>query len=223
MKHLLAIEGLYPPPIVAILDRADASLDSETLQGRTVGLRFPSGGRTRDAFAQATERLGGRLVEVSRPDVTQTETLTDTAARLAGCDICVVRDPCSGVPALLARRVSGAVINAGDGMHEHPVYALTVALTVRRDKGRLDSLLIGIVGDVARNGAARSCIHLFTAMGSRVRLLGPPGHIPPAADRLGVEILSSLDGVDVVIDLAAGVDEANRLRIATAVLASRPT
>ncbi len=217
MKHLLAIEGLYPPPILAILDRADAPFDSRTLQGRTVGLRFPNGGRTRDAFFAATEQLGGRVVDIAWAD----ETLTETAARLSDCDICVVRDPCSGVPALLARRVPGVVVNAGDGMHEHPAYALTVALTVRREHGRLDSLLVAISGDVARSAAARSCIHLFTAMGSRVRLIGPPEHIPVAADRLGVEILASMNGVDVVVDLAGPVAGAARLAIATAVLASR--
>jgi aspartate carbamoyltransferase catalytic subunit len=121
------------------------------------------------------------------------------------CDLLVVRHGESGAPTLLAHQVDAAVINAGDGTHEHPTQALLDALTIRRRKGRLEGLLVAICGDILHSRVARSNIHLLSAMGSRVRVIGPPTLMPPEAARLGAEVFhdmpSGLDGVDVVMML----------------------
>ena len=117
------------------------------------------------------------------------ETLLDTAATLNAmhCDLLVVRHGQSGAPNLLAQKVDAAVINAGDGTHEHPTQALLDALTIRRRKGRLEGLTVAICGDVLHSRVARSNIHLLTTMGSRVHVIGPPTLIPAEAPRLGVD------------------------------------
>ncbi len=135
------------------------------------------------------------------------ETLLDTAATLnaMNCDLLVVRHDQSGAPNLLAQKVDAAVINAGDGTHEHPTQGLLDALTIRRRKGRLENLVVAICGDIAHSRVARSNIHLLTTMGSRVRVIGPPTLIPAEAERLGVEVFhdmeAGLDGADIVMAL----------------------
>jgi aspartate carbamoyltransferase catalytic subunit len=139
--------------------------------------------------------------------VNKGETLLDTAATLNAMhtDLLVVRHGQSGAPALLAQKVEAAVINAGDGTHEHPTQALLDALTIRRRKGRLEGLTVAICGDVLHSRVARSNIHLLLAMNSRVRIVGPPTLIPAEAARLGVEVhhdmRSGLEGADVVMML----------------------
>jgi aspartate carbamoyltransferase catalytic subunit len=121
------------------------------------------------------------------------------------CDLLVVRHGESGAPSLLAQKVDAAVINAGDGTHEHPTQALLDALTIRRRRGRLEGLTVAICGDVLHSRVARSNIHLLTTMGSRVRVIGPPTLIPPECARLGVEVFhdmrAGLAGVDIVMML----------------------
>ncbi len=135
------------------------------------------------------------------------ETLLDTAATLNAmqCDLLVVRHDQSGAPSLLAQKVDAAVINAGDGMHEHPTQALLDALTIRRRKGRLAGLTVAICGDIAHSRVARSNIHLLTAMGSRVRVVGPPTLMPAAVEALGVAVFhdmrAGLEGADIVMML----------------------
>ena len=135
------------------------------------------------------------------------ETLLDTAGTLNAmhCDLLVVRHDQSGAPSLLAQKVDAAVINAGDGLHEHPTQALLDALTIRRRRGRLEGLTVAICGDILHSRVARSNIHLLTTMGSRVRVVGPPTLIPTAAERLGVEVFhdmdAGLDGADIVMML----------------------
>jgi aspartate carbamoyltransferase catalytic subunit len=139
--------------------------------------------------------------------VNKGETLLDTAATLnaMNCDLLVVRHDQSGAPALLAQKVDAAVINAGDGTHEHPTQALLDALTIRRRKGRLEGLTVAICGDVLHSRVARSNIHLLSAMGSRVHVVGPPTLIPAEAARLGVTVFhdmkSGLAGADIVMML----------------------
>ncbi len=217
-KHLLAIEGLYPPEIASLLDLAESYVllnrsgktQRDLLRGRTlINLFFEDSTRTRTSFELAGKRLGADVINmsVSTSSVKKGETLLDTATTLNAmrCDLLVVRHDQSGAPALLAQKVSSAVINAGDGTHEHPTQALLDALTIRRRKGRLEGLVVAICGDVLHSRVARSNIHLLTTMGSRVRVVGPPTLIPAAATHLGVEVMhdmeTGLDGADVVMML----------------------
>jgi aspartate carbamoyltransferase catalytic subunit len=146
-------------------------------------------------------------MSVSTSSVKKGETLLDTAATLNAMqtDLLVVRHDQSGAPNLLAQKVEAAVINAGDGMHEHPTQALLDALTIRRHRGKLEGLTIAICGDVAHSRVARSNIHLLNAMGSTVRVVGPPTLMPSSIAALGVSVFhdmaAGLEGADVVMML----------------------
>ncbi|HEY2132017.1 MAG TPA: aspartate carbamoyltransferase catalytic subunit [Acetobacteraceae bacterium] len=217
-RHLLQIEGLHPPEIAALLDLAESYVlltrsgktQRDLLRGRTlINLFFEDSTRTRTSFELAGKRLGADVINmsVSSSSVNKGETLLDTAATLnaMNCDLLVVRHAQSGAPNLLAQKVDAAVINAGDGTHEHPTQALLDALTIQRRKGRLEGLVVAICGDVLHSRVARSNIHLLTAMGSRVRVIGPPTLIPTEATRLGVEVFhdmtKGLKGADIVMSL----------------------
>ena len=217
-KHLLAIEGLEPPHIADLLDLAESyallnrsgKTQRDLLKGRTlINLFFEDSTRTRTSFELAGKRLGADVINmsVSTSSVNKGETLLDTASTLNAmhCDLLVVRHGQSGAPSLLSQKVDAAVINAGDGTHEHPTQALLDALTIRRHKGRLEGLIVAICGDIAHSRVARSNMHLLTTMGSRVRVVGPPTLIPAEAARLGVEVFhdmkTGLAGADVVMML----------------------
>jgi aspartate carbamoyltransferase catalytic subunit len=217
-RHLLQIEGMHPPEIAALLDLAESYVllnrsgktQRDLLRGRTlINLFFEDSTRTRTSFELAGKRLGADVINmaVSNSSVNKGETLLDTAATLnaMNCDLLVVRHAQSGAPNLLAQKVDAAVINAGDGTHEHPTQALLDALTIQRRCGRLEGLTVAICGDVLHSRVARSNIHLLTAMGSRVRVVGPPTLIPAEAARLGVEVFhdmkAGLAGADIVMAL----------------------
>ena len=217
-KHLLAIEGLEPPHIADLLDLAESyallnrsgKTQRDLLKGRTlINLFFEDSTRTRTSFELAGKRLGADVINmsVSTSSVNKGETLLDTASTLNAmhCDLLVVRHGQSGAPSLLSQKVDAAVINAGDGTHEHPTQALLDALTIRRHKGRLEGLIVAICGDIAHSRVARSNMHLLTTMGSRVRVVGPPTLIPAEAARLSVEVFhdmkAGLAGADVVMML----------------------
>ncbi len=217
-KHLLAIEGLHPPEIALLLDLAEnyvllnrsGKTQRDLLRGRTlINLFFEDSTRTRTSFELAGKRLGADVINmsVSTSSVNKGETLLDTAATLNAmhCDLLVTRHGESGAPNLLAQKVDAAVINAGDGTHEHPTQALLDALTIRRRRGRLEALTVAICGDVLHSRVARSNIHLLTTMGSRVRVVGPPTLMPSAVGDLGVEVFhdmkAGLAGADVVMML----------------------
>ncbi len=217
-RHLLQIEGLHPPQIEAYLDLAESyallnrsgKTQRDRLRGRTlINLFFEDSTRTRTSFELAGKRLGADVINmsVSSSSVNKGETLLDTAATLNAmmCDLLVVRHDQSGAPNLLAQKVDAAVINAGDGTHEHPTQALLDALTIRRRKGRLDGLIVAICGDVLHSRVARSNIHLLSAMGAVVRVVGPPTLIPSECARLGVEVfhdmVKGIEGADVVMML----------------------
>jgi len=217
-RHLLQIEGMHPPQIESLLDLAESyvllnrsgTTQRDLLRGRTlINLFFEDSTRTRTSFELAGKRLGADVLNmsVSTSSVNKGETLLDTAATLnaMNCDLLVVRHDQSGAPALLAQKVDAAVINAGDGTHEHPTQALLDALTIRRRKGRLEGLTVAICGDVLHSRVARSNIHLLSAMGSRVHVVGPPTLIPAEAARLGVTVFhdmkSGLAGADIVMML----------------------
>ena len=180
----------------ALLNRSGKT-QRDLLRGRTlINLFFEDSTRTRTSFELAGKRLGADVINmsVSTSSVNKGETLLDTAATLnaMNCDLLVVRHGDSGAPALLARKVDAAVINAGDGTHEHPTQALLDALTIRRRRGRLEGLTVAICGDVLHSRVARSNIFLLSAMGSRVRVIGPPTLMPADVERLGVEVFHDM-------------------------------
>ncbi|MFP6729416.1 MAG: aspartate carbamoyltransferase catalytic subunit [Alphaproteobacteria bacterium] len=217
-RHLLGIEGLSPGDISLLLDLADgyvaqnrrADKKTDRLRGRTqINLFFESSTRTRTSFELAGKRLGADVINMSvaTSAIKKGETLIDTAMTLNAMhpDVLVVRHPDSGAVKLLSEKVNCAVINAGDGSHEHPTQALLDALTIRRRKAELSGLTVAICGDILHSRVARSNIHLFNIMGARVRLVAPPTLLPYAAERLGVEVFTDmregLKGCDIVMML----------------------
>ncbi|GBR50144.1 aspartate carbamoyltransferase catalytic subunit [Acetobacter pomorum] len=217
-RHLLGLEGMTPDQIEPLLDLAESyallnrsrKVPRDVLRGRTlINLFFEDSTRTRTSFELAGKRLGADVINMSvaQSSVNKGETLLDTAATLNAMrtDLLVVRHSQSGAPALLAQKVEASVVNAGDGMHEHPTQALLDALTIRRHLGTLGGLKVAICGDVAHSRVARSNIFLLTGMGSMVRLVGPPTLVPGAMKQRGVEIFHNMEeglqDVDVVMML----------------------
>ncbi|MCB1414301.1 MAG: aspartate carbamoyltransferase catalytic subunit [Xanthobacteraceae bacterium] len=217
-RHLLGIEGLSASDITGLLDLAEEYVELNrqvdkkrtSLRGRTqVNLFFEASTRTQSSFELAGKRLGADVMNmsVSSSSIRKGETLLDTAVTLNAMhpDILVVRHHASGAVELLARKVDGSVVNAGDGSHEHPTQALLDALTIRRNKGRLEGLLVAICGDVMHSRVARSNIILLNAMGARVRVVGPSTLLPSGIERLGVEVARNMrDGLadaDIVMML----------------------
>jgi len=205
-RHLLGIEGLSPVALSLILDRADSFVELNrrhetklsTLAGRTVmNLFFEDSTRTRTSFELAGNRLGADVINmsVSTSSIKKGETVVDTAMTLNAMhpDVLVVRHNDAGAVKLLAEKVNCAVINAGDGRHEHPTQALLDALTIRRRKGRIEGLTVAICGDILHSRVARSNIHLLNAMGARVRLIAPKTLIPADVERLGVEVFYEME------------------------------
>ncbi len=167
------------------------------LRGRTViNLFFESSTRTRTSFELAGKRLGADVINmsVSTSSIKKGETLIDTAMTLNAMhtDVLVVRHSDSGAVKLLSEKVNCAVMNAGDGSHEHPTQALLDALTIRRRRGKLQGLTVAICGDVLHSRVARSNILLLHTMGARVRVIGPPTLLPSAIDRFGVEVFHDM-------------------------------
>ncbi len=218
VRHLLGIEDLVPDDITAILDLADTYVDlnrrdvkhEDALRGLTqINMFFENSTRTQASFEIAGKRLGADVMNmaVSASSVKKGETLIDTALTLNAMhpDLLVVRHPHSGAVSLLAQKVNCAVLNAGDGRHEHPTQALLDALTIRRAKGRLHRLTVAICGDIAHSRVARSNIWLLGKMESRIRLVGPPTLIPSGARDWGVEVThdmtEGLKDADVVMML----------------------
>jgi len=204
-RHLLGIEGLSPQDIAYLLDSAEVAVDvsrqvekkKATLRGRTqINLFFEASTRTQSSFELAGKRLGADVMNMSvaASSVKKGETLIDTAMTLNAMrpDILVVRHHAAGAVALLAQKVECAVINAGDGAHEHPTQALLDALTIRRHKGRLGGLVVAICGDIAHSRVARSNILLLTAMGAQVRVAAPSTLLPAGVERLGVSVFTSM-------------------------------
>ena len=217
-RHLLGIEGLSPDEITLLLDRSERYVEQNRrvdkkqslLRGRTIiNLFFETSTRTRTSFELAGKRLGGDVINMSvqTSAIKKGETLIDTAMTLTAMhpDVLVVRHPESGAVHLLSEKVDCAVINAGDGSHEHPTQALLDALTIRRRKGRLQGLAVAICGDVLHSRVARSNIALLNTMGARLRVVAPRTLLPAEIERLGVEVYHDmargLDGVDIIMML----------------------
>ena len=204
--HLLGIEALHPTEITTLLDTADDYVrlnrgpmkHAQALEGLTqINMFFENSTRTQASFEIAGLRLGADVMNMSMQasSIKKGETLIDTALTLNAMhpDILVVRHPHSGAVNLLADKVNCAVLNAGDGRHEHPTQALLDALTIRRTKGRLHRLTVAICGDIAHSRVARSNIWLLGKMESRLRLIGPPTLIPAGAADWGVEVYHDME------------------------------
>ena len=206
MKHLLAIEQLSREEIEAILDRAESFAEVgrrdikkvPTLRGRTVvTLFYESSTRTSSSFELAAKRLSADLVSVKAAgsSVDKGESLKDTVATLSAYDpaAIVIRHPYAGAAQMVAGWTAAAVVNAGDGKHEHPSQALLDVYTLRRRLGTLDGMRIWIVGDVLHSRVARSNLIAFQRMGAEVTVCGPPTLIPRGIEELGCEVSHSLD------------------------------
>ncbi|MGD9847154.1 MAG: aspartate carbamoyltransferase catalytic subunit [Variibacter sp.] len=217
-RHLLGIEGLSHDEIVGLLDLSEEFVELNrqiekkrtTLRGRTlINLFFEVSTRTQSSFELAGKRLGADVMNMSVgvSSIKKGETLLDTAITLNAMhpDLLVVRHHASGAVALLAQKVDGAVVNAGDGAHEHPTQALLDALTIRRNKGRIEGLIVVICGDILHSRVARSNIILLNALGARVRLVAPATLLPAGVEQFGVEVMrdmrEGLAGADIVMML----------------------
>ena len=217
-QHLLAIDDISSLEAIRILDLAERYVEVSrqtdkrqlVLQGRTqVNLFFEASTRTQSSFEIAGKRLGADVMNmaVANSAVSKGETLLDTAMTINAMqpDFLVVRHPSSGAAELLAQKVSCAVINAGDGQHEHPTQALLDALTIRRHKTSFENLTVAICGDVLHSRVARSNIHLLNKLGALVRVVAPSTLLPSGIGNFGVEVHRSMEtglrGADVVMML----------------------
>lgn len=213
-RHLLSLEGLPRQELEDLLSRAhqyrEGHVGGRHLSGRVVANVFyePST-RTRSSFEVAAAGLGAHVLNwtVSGSSASKGETLVDTAKNIAslGVSIIVVRHQSSGAAELVARSVGCAVVNAGDGQHEHPSQGLLDAYTLWRRFGSLQGRRVAIVGDVLHSRVARSNLHCLTALGARVVFCGPPTMLPWGLDQLGAEVTTeldqALDGADAVMML----------------------
>lgn len=217
-KDLLDIQSLPPEEIGLILDTAASLKEIGTrtikkvpaLRGRTViNLFFEPSTRTRVSFEIAAKRLSADAVNVSSTgsSVVKGESLLDTVRSLQAMvpDVLVMRHPASGAASFVAARLRAPVVNAGDGMHEHPTQALLDAFTIRETKGTLAGLKVVIVGDLLHSRVFRSNVTLLRKMGSELVVTAPPTLIPPEVEKMGVEVAptmeQAIEGADVIMML----------------------
>jgi len=205
-KDLLGIAELSREEIYSILDTAEAMREIgqrpikkvPTLRGKTiVNLFYEPSTRTRTSFEIAEKRLSADTlnIAVATSSVVKGETLADTAMNIEAMapDMIVLRHGSSGACHLLARICRSRIINAGDGMHEHPTQALLDAFTIRQHKQRVEGVKVAIIGDLLHSRVLRSNVLLLTKLGADVWLSGPPTLVPPGIERLGVRVSSSVD------------------------------
>lgn len=217
-RHFISVSDLNRLQVMDLLALAETFValnrqqakKLDLLKGLTLmNLFFENSTRTQASFELAGKRLGADVVNMNprASSMAKGETLIDTAVTLNAMhpDLLVVRHASSGAAALLAQKVSGSVVNAGDGQHEHPTQALLDALSIKGAFGRVDGLTVAICGDVAHSRVARSNVILLSMLGADVRLVGPPTLIPGSAARWGVEVhhdmRKGIAGADVVMML----------------------
>jgi len=231
-KDLLGIAELTAEEIQLILDTADSLKEISTrpikkvptLRGKTVvTLFYEPSTRTRMSFEIAAKRLSADTVNltVAASSAVKGETLADTAYNLEAMqpDLLIIRHQASGAPYYLAQRLKCGVVNAGDGLHEHPTQALLDLMTVREAKGRLSGLKVAIIGDIAHSRVARSNIWAFTKMGSEVTVAGPATMLPPYLAAMGVRLVYSLEeavrGADVIMMLRLQLERMGQWYLST--------
>jgi aspartate carbamoyltransferase catalytic subunit len=204
--HLLGLEDLNREEIESILDAAEefAGMDHTALRsdlkGRQVAnIFFEPSTRTRNSFNLAARRLGAQTLDFapSGSSVAKGEAFIDTAKNIEamGVDIVTVRHSSPGAPHLLSKHLKARVVNAGDGAHEHPTQGLLDIFTIRKRKGRIAGLTIGLIGDILHSRVARSNIHGLTKLGAKVIVCGPSTLVPPQLDMFGVEVAYDFDAV----------------------------
>ena len=217
-KDLLGLDGVSREEITGILDTAltmrqivrSSNKKTAHLQGKSiVTLFYENSTRTRMSFELASKYMSAAAANISASasSVAKGETLIDTGKTLdrMGTDVIIIRHPMSGAPHLLAQHVNAAVINAGDGVNEHPTQALLDMFTIQRHKGHLDGLKVAIIGDVNHSRVARSNIFGLHTMGAEVALCAPPTLMPVQMEELGVKtytrVEEAVEGADVVMGL----------------------
>jgi aspartate carbamoyltransferase catalytic subunit len=207
-RHLLGLEDLSREEIETILDTAEDFVEVSQrrrkkrgdLKGKlVVNLFFEPSTRTRTSFGLAAKRLSADTIDFTptASSVSKGETFIDTAKNIEaqGVDLMVVRHPVPGAPHLLAQHMHCGIINAGDGAHEHPTQGLLDIFTIRRIKGRVEGLTVGLVGDIAHSRVARSNIHGLLKLGARVIVCGPSTLVPASIRELGVEVAYHLEEI----------------------------
>lgn len=216
IQHLLGLQGILPEDITTILDTAESFYEVlqreikvvPTLRGKTVvNLFYESSTRTRISFELAEKRLSASPINfsASTSSVKKGETLRDTIRNIEAMkiDMVVVRHSGAGVPAFLTQCTDAVIINAGDGIHEHPTQALLDMMTIRKALGKLDGVRVAIVGDILHSRVARSNVWGLRTMGAEVTLCGPRPLLPQHTQSLGVRVTDNLDeaveGADVVM------------------------
>ncbi len=222
-KDLLGIKELTKDEITLILDTASGFKDVlkrdikkvPALRGKTaVNLFFEPSTRTKTSFELAEKRLSLDVLNLAATtsSVVKGESLIDTALNVQalGADFMIIRHSSSGAPHLLSKVINSSVINAGDGVNEHPTQALLDAFTMKEKMGRVDGLKVAIVGDILHSRVAKSNIYLLTKFGAEVRLIGPPTLVSKELESLGVKVYNDmdygLDKVDVVMMLRIQIE-----------------
>ena len=217
-KDLLGIRGLSRDEIDEILNTAELMKyiliqdhkRTPHLQGRSiVTLFYENSTRTRLSFELASKYMSASMANVTAgsSSVAKGECLIDTGKTIEsmGVDVVVIRHPVSGAPHILAKHVTASVINAGDGINEHPTQALLDMFTIRQKKGTINNLVVAIIGDILHSRVARSNIWGLTTMGAEVRVAGPATLMPPDIEDMGVKVFYNVDealkGADVVMGL----------------------
>lgn len=217
-KHIISIKDFSAEELTFILDTSISFKEINrrdikkvpTLRGKTIiNLFFEASTRTRTSFEIAGKRLSADTINISASgsSVVKGETLEDTAKNIEAMnpDIIVMRHNASGACQYLVDRLDCSIINAGDGMHEHPSQALLDAYTIRENKGTLDGLTVAIIGDITHSRVVRSNIYCLTKLGAKVRIAGPGTMLPVGIEKLGCEVFRNIDDairdVDVVMML----------------------
>jgi len=215
VKHLLSIEDLDRTQLEQLLDLSERFVEVTrrdipkvpALRGKTVvSLFYEDSTRTRISFETAAKRLSADTMTftVASSSVNKGESLRDTVQTIEamGIDAVVVRHPHAGAPHRITGWIDAAILNAGDGRHQHPTQALLDVLTLRLHRGpSLEGMRIAIVGDVRHSRVARSDVQAFTALGAQVTLVGPPTLLPEAVETWDVDVSHDLDAVLAEVDV----------------------
>jgi aspartate carbamoyltransferase catalytic subunit len=226
-KDILGTQGMNASEIGYLLDTTESFLEVSTrevkkvptLRGKTIiNLFYEPSTRTRTSFEIAGKRLSADVINISSSSssAAKGESLKDTALTLAAmaADVIVIRHPASGAPHFLAQHVPSAVINGGDGTHEHPTQALLDLFTIRQRKGALAGLRVSIIGDIAHSRVARSNIFAMRAMDMEVRVCGPASLLPVRVESLGVHACTDLDtaisDADIIMVLRLQVERQDK-------------